>query len=121
MVTVGDSLYLSTSSKGTPAYDPKFTFLSDGKWKEYGAVYRYRLPGHLSAPLKWKEGSTRLEFIVDKNQLRMLQDGKELAAGPVDGEAPVALTKGRLTWNSGLYGPFAGKVLSQRALGLTEH
>src|SRR5262245_29209255 len=77
IVTVGDSLYVSTSSKGTPAYDPKFTFLSDGKWKEYGMVYRYRLPGHLSAPLKWKEGPTRLEFIVEKNRLRILQDGKE--------------------------------------------
>ena len=33
LVPFGDSLYLSTSSKGGTPYEPKFTLLAGGKWK----------------------------------------------------------------------------------------
>ncbi|MCS6860265.1 MAG: hypothetical protein NZT92_08095 [Abditibacteriales bacterium] len=118
MVPLGDSLYISTSAKGTPAYDPKFKFLADDKWKEYGMVYRYRLPGHLSVPMEWKDRTTQLEFIIEKGWMRVRQDGKELGRASLNGAALPTLTKDRLTWGSGLYGQFAGKMMSKRVEGL---
>src|SRR4029079_3729556 len=84
LIPHGESLWISTSAKGSDPYDPKFTFLDGDKWREYGAVYRYRQPGNLATPIEWKDGPTRLEFVFTSDRVAISQDGKQLGQVPLE-------------------------------------
>jgi hypothetical protein len=107
MVPLHDSLLISTSAKWPCAYEPKFSYVGDEGWKEYGAITHLRVPGHLSAPVAWTDGPTKLRFTITKDRLRIAQDGTEIGATPLDGMAVGAL--GEATWGNGVYGVFTGK------------
>lgn len=113
LVPLGDSLFISTSSKGGAAWEPKFDFLAGEKWKEYGAVYEYRQPGALVVRTNWTEGPTTFEFAIKDNKMRVLQDGQPLAglaATPSSAVAP--LSQAKYKWGEGIFGPLRGKLLS---------
>ena len=112
LVVAGPSLFVSTSAKAPCLWEPRFDFLGDGLWKEYGAVYRLTAPGHVSARLDWTSGPTVLSFVVTQETLEIRQDGKTLARselrGEVSGAARSALELEEPVWGKGLYGPFGG-------------
>ena len=113
LIPSGPDLFVSTSSKGVDKWEPKkFPFLAPKKWKSYGKIYRVTMPGHLSAPTKWTDGPTTIEFIVRGSEMVIQQDGKHLATTTLTGSLAEQLGKvKRLTnvkWGNGIYGRFVG-------------
>lgn len=113
LAVVGDALYLGTSNKGGLPRPPDYTFIDDSALAEYGLIHRLRLPGHLSAQVRWVNGPTRFQFVVTGDRMRMLQDGRELASGPIDPATAAALRSGRVVWGDGVFGPLAGTVVAR--------
>ncbi len=115
LVSVGDSLYVSTSTKGPGEWKPEYEFVGDDKWKEYGTVHRLKTPGHLSASLQWQDGPMELQFVISGDELRIMQDGKELGSAKLGAELAAAIaTAGGpadVKWGSGVFGQFAGAAL----------
>ncbi len=113
LVPLGDSLFVSTSSKGTYPWDDRYTFLTDGQRREYGAVLRLRMPGNLAAQIEWKGRPIRLVFSVSPDRLRVLQDGKELAAAGLKSDFAADFSGLDVTWGEGVFGPLRGKLVSR--------
>lgn len=109
MVPLGDSLYLSTSSKGTSEWKDEYGFLTDDQRREYGAVYRLRTAGNLATRIHWPAGPTRFEFVVSANSIRILQDGEVLAETTFDGTHN--LDDFEVTWGNGAHGPFRATLV----------
>jgi len=112
LVVDGPSLFISTSAKSPTTWEPRFDFLNDDLWKEYGAVHKLTVPGHVSAPLTWTGGPTALSFIVAEDALEIRQDDRMLARTDLRGDlfkaASGALELGQPVLGKGLYGPFGG-------------
>jgi uncharacterized lipoprotein YddW (UPF0748 family) len=115
LVPFGDSLFVSTSSKTGFEYDPKYEFLGDGKWKEYGKIHQLRLPGQLSAAVDWKEGPTTFEFTVADNTMSIRQDGRVLGSVRINGETSLAAKPSRIAWGRGVYGNLQGTIVTKQA------
>ena len=115
LVPLGGSLMISTSAKWPCEWKPEFKFLGDDKWKEYGSVFRLTMPGHLSAPVRWTQGETELEFILSGDEMRITQDGKSLAStrmgAALAAEIARAAKLGECTWRHGVFGRFGGATL----------
>lgn len=111
LVPLGDSLYIATSAKGPNPYEEKFTFLAGDKHLEYGAVYRYRKPGCLAVPFKWKRGPTTLEFQIHARRIEVRQDGELLGVSRWEESHPARLTNLKLRPGAGIFGPFRGRRL----------
>jgi hypothetical protein len=116
LVTSGDSLFISTSAKDPCEWNPdQNPFLAPDKWQSYGAVYRLTMPGHLGAATAWTDGPTRLELTIRGNQMRISQDGNQLASTTVAGslgDALHSLSKLKpVKWGDGIYGKFNGVKL----------
>ena len=118
MVPHNDSLFISTSAKWQCEWEPKFGYVGEEAWKEYGTITHVRVPGHLSVPVKWTDGPTELHFAINDDGLRVTQDGKELGTAKLDGIAVGAL--GELTWGQGAYGVFTGKQVTGKVSGAGE-
>lgn len=112
LVPIGDSLMVSTSAKWPCKWEPKFDFLPDGKWQEYGAVIRLRLPGNLCAPLRWTDGPTVLQFTLDTNGMHLAQDGRKLTSTKHEGALAKNSGLGAIAWGRGVFGPFGGVALN---------
>lgn len=113
MVPLGDSLMVSTSAKANDRWEPRFEFLADDKWKEYGRVVRLTVPGNLSAPIAWKDGPTELEFVITRDRMMILQDSTCLAETAIAPTLTTGLKSAKITWGRGVFGSFAGKLLAQ--------
>ncbi len=115
LVPAGDSVYVSTSTKGPGDWKPELDFVGDDKWKEYGTIHRLKTPGNLSAPVQWKNGPTDLGFVISGDALRITQDGTELGSAKLGPELAAAIAEaaglGDVQWGSGVFGPFAGASL----------
>lgn len=117
LVTNGPHLFVSTSSKSPFEFDATaFPFLSPEKWKSYGKIYRLRIPGHLSAPTRWTEGSTTLSCVLRGSEMVIEQDGKQLGHTRLTPQLAGQLSGARFTrqirWGQGIYGPFGGEEIS---------
>lgn len=115
MIPQGELLLLSTSSKGTDVWKDEYAFLSDARRKEYGAVLRMKMPGNLATQIEWKDGPTKLEFIVDEGRMSITQDGRELRTTRFGAAAAKPLLDPKTTWGKGVFGDFAGKLTSASA------
>ncbi len=115
LVPFGDSLYVSTSSKGGMAYDSKFAFLADGRWRDYGRVYRLTLPGQLAAPIEWMSGPTTIRCLLADGIMTIRQDGHIKASRAVDVDDVLPATPHRIEWGNGVYGPLAGRLLVRQS------
>jgi len=80
MVPLGSSLMLSTSSKGTYQWFDKYDFLTEPQRREYGAVIQMEMPGNLATQVKWQDRAVKLDFVIEKNQMIIRQDGEILAS-----------------------------------------
>ena len=116
LIPNGPDLFVSTSAKAPYEWDPgRYPFLAPEKWKSYGKVYRATMPGHLSAPTRWTNGPTKLEFTIREREISIRQDGALLASSSLTGSVAEQTRKaGSLTdvkWGSGIYGPSEGVSL----------
>ena len=117
LVANGPNLFISTSAKSPFKWEPKkFPFLAPNKWKSYGKVYQMSMTGHLSAPTKWTEAPTTIEFVLNGSELAVLQDGKSLAKTQLTGSLAQDLGRTKsfknIKWGKGIYGPFGGTSIS---------
>ena len=115
LVPFGESLYVSTSSKAGPEFDPKFEFLADGKWKDYGRVYRLTLPGQLSAAIPWREGPTTFRCTLTNHQMTIRQDGILKATTSVNADKLLVAPPSRIAWGRGVYGQLDGDMISRHS------
>ena len=134
LVPSGDSLMVSTSAKWPCEWEPRFDFLPDGKWQEYGSVMRLRTPGNLCASVRRTQAATELQFILNETEMRIMQDGEELASAKMDagrgagggkrlatGDAGLAAEVAKaarleqVAWGCGVFGLFAGATLDGKA------
>ena len=110
MIPHGDSLYLSTSSKGTVEWKEEYTFLADQQRREYGAVLRLRMPGTIVAPIDWQDRPMEFTFSIEPGKLMIHQDGKQLASTILPDDFDIDLSLLNTTWGDGTYGPVRGKL-----------
>jgi hypothetical protein len=113
LVPLGDLLYISTSAKGPNPYEPKFTFLADGKWKEYGTIYRWRKPGALAVHTAWTSGPTTFEFIVRDREMEVRQDGQLLGSAECDPTPLLSIAPDATTWGDGIFGALRGTIVKR--------
>ncbi len=111
MIPLGDSLLLSTSSKGTAEWKDEYTFLTDEQRREYGAVLRLRMPGNLAAQIKWQDGPIKLDFTMRPSELVIEQDGKQLASSVLPDDFVVDVPDLSVHWKQGVFGPLRGQLL----------
>jgi len=115
LVASGPSLMVSTSAKWPCKWEPKFDFVGRDKWKAYGTVSRLTVPGHLSAPLAWTEGTTELRFTVSDAGIAIIQDGnvaaRTEATNALSSEIASMTGLTDITWGAGVYGAFGGSKL----------
>ncbi len=110
MVALGDSLYLSTSAKGLWKRDSRFAFLTDEVYQEYGQVIRLKRPGNLAATMQQSDKPTELKFILMKDSMMILQDGKQLATAKLDVKRTADLKPASIVWGDGRFGALQGKI-----------
>lgn len=112
MVPLAGSLLISTSAKSPCKWEPKFDFVANGAWKEYGSVTRVSVPGHLSAPVRWTEKTTELRFVISNKTMRIEQDGCQIGCVALSGAVANAETSAeqfsKVVWGRGAYGVFTG-------------
>lgn len=119
MVPVGDSLMLTTSAKGNHRWDPKYDFLSATGRLEYGAIHQWTLPGTLAVPIHWKDGATRLEFLLFRERLAVRQDGRPLMEAALDPAFSREVKPARVAWGQGVFGPLQGRLVRTRTRGVS--
>lgn len=103
-----DSLMIATSAKGPMERDRQLPFLTDEVYEQYGRIWRYTLPGHLSAPIQYKPAPTRLTCRLERQRLVILQDGKICGEAPIEPSLVATLKPpARIIWGRGLYGPIS--------------
>jgi len=110
MIPHGDSLYLSTSSKGTYEWNDRYDFLTEAQRREYGSVLRLRMPGNLAAQMQWKENPTRLTFQYDGRTISIQQDGTSISTARLERPLKVDLADLKASWSQGVYGPLNGEL-----------
>ncbi len=111
MIPLGDSLLLSTSSKGTAEWKDEYTFLTDEQRREYGAVLRLRMPGNLAAQIEWQDRPVKFDFTVRPGELVIEQDGKRLASSVLPEDFGVDVSDLSVHWKQGVFGPLRGELL----------
>jgi hypothetical protein len=115
LAVAGDTMYAGTSNKGGTPRPADYTFIDDEILKEYGQVLRLRRPGHLCGQVQWAKGPTTFQFLVADGQMRLVQDGRELASAPLDRCLAAGLKDAKIAWGSGMFGPLEGKITATSA------
>ncbi len=116
MVPLGNSLMLSTSSKGTYQWFDKYDFLTEPQRKEYGAVIQMEMPGNLAAQIKWKDRAVKLDFVIEKDQILIRQEGEVLAKANYQSDDSEAFQNATVKWGDGVFGKLNGKIISKQIL-----
>lgn len=111
MIPLGDSLYLSTSSKGTSPWLKEYTFLTESQRREYGAVLQLKIPGNVATEIEWTGRPMKLDFIVTGTRMLVRQDGRRLAAANYQPPPDLASRRWNTTWGQGVFGRFSGAIL----------
>ncbi len=113
LVPFNNSLFVSTSAKGSAPYEQSFEFLNAGdKWKDYGRVYELTLPGQVSIDTAWKNGRNNYRITCTPTTLTLSQDGGATHKTNITRKMYDAITSGTLKLREGVYGKFGGKLLS---------
>ncbi len=110
MIPLGDSLYVSTSSKGTVAWKDHYDFLTDEERREYGAVLRLKMPGNLATQFRWQDRPVKFSFSIEPGRMTVHQDGELLATNVLPDDFDPDLTSLSTQWGSGTFGPGRGTL-----------
>jgi hypothetical protein len=115
LVPSGRDLFIATSAKSSTPWSSEFEFLNESARREYGLIYRMRRPGHLSVPLRWTDGPTRLRIVLDATSIRLEQDGTVVGqtrrADRTERPSDENLRNARIVTGQGRYGPAQVKAL----------
>ena len=115
MVPLRDALIVGTSSKGANTIAPeKLAFMTPAQRDEYGMVHRLHMPGNLAAVMTWKDKPTTLRFVAKHGRMAIHQDGRELAAAPIDEAMLTGMPTTTIEWGKGVYGPLSATTGSTR-------
>ena len=114
LVPLGESLMISTSSKGTAEWRNTYRFLNEPQRQEYGSLLELRLPGNLAAQVKWTTEPTTLDFKVSSDQLTILQDGQEIATSQLPASMLESLQGVTTHWRRGIFGQLKGRLLEHK-------
>lgn len=107
MVPFGDSLYIGTSAKNAAPWNPRYSFLTEERVRDYGGAYRLKTPGHLTSFTKWVNGATTFQFDFQDGRLSLSQDGRTLGTAV----APdVSIDQPRIRVGEGVYGRLHGEI-----------
>jgi hypothetical protein len=105
LVPYRGSLFITTSSKGGAPWESKFAFLTNEQWRDYGAIYRAKLPGQLSVHAPITSTSTRIEMKSEGEFLSIRLNGAEAGRIALATESLNRLAAGTIHWATGIYGP----------------
>jgi uncharacterized lipoprotein YddW (UPF0748 family) len=108
-------LYITTSSKGSGPWEDKFDFLTPELQGDYGAIYRARVPGVMTVPVSWREGSTRLTIRIEKNMLHIAQDDQPLGQIEIPSSLLGSFQPTSLRWGTGMFGPAPMEIKVKKA------
>ena len=114
LVPLDDSIFISTSAKGTARWEDRYDFLTDDQRRQYGAVLRLRMPGNLATQIKWKDRPIQLTFRVSPKSLTILQDEIELATTDLEDDFSVDFSGLQVNWAQGVFGPLRGELVESR-------
>ncbi|MCA9039366.1 MAG: family 10 glycosylhydrolase, partial [Planctomycetaceae bacterium] len=115
LITMHDSLYISTSSKSGFAHESKFDFLSGERLEDYGRVYRMKQPGQLTVPTSWQSGPRRFTFELLDDRMRIFEGEKLVAQQKLAVSTLLNREPKRIVWGRGVYGKLAGDLLSHQS------
>jgi len=115
LVPIAESLYLSTSSKGTYEWYDKYDFLTDKQRREYGAVLKLTMTGNLAASIAWTGQPLALEFAVERDRIVIRQDGRQIGSARLADGGGRDFSKTVSHWGTGAFGPLNGRLIKRDA------
>jgi hypothetical protein len=111
----GTGLVITTSSKGSGPWEPKFSFLTEQQRADYGATYLATIPGNLAVATTWKPEPTCFEITLTQQQLRVSQDGRPLGSVAIPEALLSDFQPARIVWGQGQFGPLVGQFREKSA------
>ncbi len=87
--------------------------------QDFGSVMRLRTSGNLCASVRRTQAATELQFILNETEIRIMQDGEELASAKMDAGLAAEVAKvarlEQVASGRGVFGLFAGAALDGKA------
>ncbi|MBI3921276.1 MAG: hypothetical protein HY318_07660 [Armatimonadetes bacterium] len=80
--------------------------------KEYGQVIRLKRPGNLAATMQPRGNPTELEFLLTRDSMTILQDGKQLASTKFGSKLTAEFKPASIAWGKGTFGPLQRTIRS---------
>lgn len=111
----GTGMLITTSSKSSGPWDPKFSFLGPKQLSDYGASYLATLPGNLATAIEWKPRPTKISVALSGAILSIAQDGRVLAQVQLPDCLLTEFRPAKITWGQGVYGKWSGKLSDSQA------
>lgn len=113
-VTIGPDLIFSTSAKSPLEWEPKYSFVDNDRWKEYGSVHRMYVPGNLSVYIDYGDGNVDLRFSLADGFQTIEQNRRIIARHPISNDierlieqsTPESPANGK-----GIFGAFGGRSI----------
>lgn len=109
LVPFREGLLASTSNKNGAPNEDRLSFLSGGRWQDYGVVHRLYLPGHLSAATTWTGKPTTFEVIITPDEVSIMQDARKVVTVALPRGAMEGFSIDRIRWGDGVFGPLHGQ------------
>ncbi|MEZ6074733.1 MAG: hypothetical protein R3C56_03380 [Pirellulaceae bacterium] len=112
----GTGLVITTSSKSSGPWDPKFSFLTERQLADYGAIYLAVLPGNLAVPIDWQPEPTKISVQLAGTILRVSQDGRTLGQVEIPEHLLSEFQPSHIQWGQGVYGKWSGTLSDPLAI-----
>ena len=109
-------LMITTSSKSSGPWDPKFSFLSDRQLADYGAIYFAVIPGNLAVAVNWQPEPTKLSVELVGTTMSVSQDGRPLGQVEVPEHLLSEFQPSHIQWGRGVYGKWQSAMSDQVAI-----
>lgn len=106
----GTGLLITTSSKSSGPWAPKFSFLTEQQLSDYGAIYLAVIPGNLAVPIDWQSEPTKISVELAGTILKVSQDGRPLGQVEVPEHLLSEFKPSRIQWGRGVYGKWNGTL-----------
>jgi hypothetical protein len=110
------SLLITTSSKSSAPWDPKFSFLNQQQLSDYGASYLATLPGNLAVAVDCQAPATKLTVKLAGAILSITQDERILGQVELPSYLLNAFQPAQIHWGDGVYGKWKGTLRELSAI-----
>ena len=112
----GTGLVITTSSKSSGPWDPKFSFLTERQLADYGAIYLAVIPGNLAVPIDWQPEPIKISVQLAGTILRVSQDGRTLGQVEIPEHLLSEFQPSHIQWGQGVYGKWSGTLSDPLAI-----